>query len=268
MIQEFKHQGNVLAFAQYGDPQGYPIIVHHGLVGSIENPALLPWSSKLKGISLLFIARPGYGRSPFFILKDYAQWGSVVDSLLKQLHIQDFDTLGMSAGAPYSYALGYFFPTRVKRIHIYSGLPWLEDKEILHSYPKEKKVEAFYDFVRSSTLEEVGKFLYQEYIAPLPKNLKESKDFVDSTQQGCISMAQEAKLQSSPWGFNLQAIAQPVFLQHSLVDQEVPWEAVAKTVQKLQDGHLETLENSPHVDTESLSTFFEKTFYRINHQAT
>jgi hypothetical protein len=32
--------GNQLSYAEYGDPNGYPILVQHGLIASIDDSAL------------------------------------------------------------------------------------------------------------------------------------------------------------------------------------------------------------------------------------
>ena len=125
--------GNTLSYAEYGDPNGYPVLVQHGLIASIEDSDLFEPLVVL-GTRLVCIARPGYGESSPFVMKNMAEWGDIVAMLVDQLQLPRFDVLGMSSGAPYGYALGYRFPDRARNIFILSGIPALYDDKIL-SHP-------------------------------------------------------------------------------------------------------------------------------------
>ncbi len=54
------HNGNSLSYAEYGDMNGFPILIQHGLIASIKSFDLFEPLLRL-GTRLICIARPGYG---------------------------------------------------------------------------------------------------------------------------------------------------------------------------------------------------------------
>lgn len=112
--------GNSLSYAEYGDKNGYPILIQHGLIASINDPCLFERLIEL-GTHLICIARPGYGESSPIIMNNIAEWADIVSVLIDELKLSHFDILGMSSGAPYSYSIGYKFPDKVRNIFIFSG---------------------------------------------------------------------------------------------------------------------------------------------------
>src|SRR5512136_1794287 len=98
--------GNSLSFAEYGDKNGYPILVQHGLIASISDYHLFD-RLIASGTHLICISLPGYGESSPYSMSDMAEWGGLVSVLVNELTLSQFDILGMSSGAPYSYAIGY-----------------------------------------------------------------------------------------------------------------------------------------------------------------
>ena len=55
--------GRTLSYATGGDPDGFPVVVHHGTPGSRLFGALLSEPAIEAGVRLLVPDRPGYGRS-------------------------------------------------------------------------------------------------------------------------------------------------------------------------------------------------------------
>ncbi len=263
MIQTIRvDEGCTLAYTDYGDKKGYPVLVHHGLVGSIIQPDM---EERLrgKGVRIISIARPGYGESSVCEMKSYADWAAMMMPLVAALGLSKFDVLGMSAGTPYCYALGALMPDKVQRIFIYSGLPAMCETDVMNTYPNLQNVKKEYAFYRQSSLEQIAKSLYEMYLAPLPEEVLALDDFRDSMANNCLGMAREAKLQSLDWGFVLKDVRQPVFMQHSKTDEEAPFAAAMKTAALLPDCALHTLENAPHFSEETLTAFFNEMIRRI-----
>ena len=114
--------GIYLSYAEYGNKNGFPILIQHGLIASITDYDLFDRLIQL-GARLICIARPGYGTSSPYLLQNMAEWAEIVTVLIDELQLSQFDVLGMSSGAPYSYVLGYRFPQKVRNIYIFSGIP-------------------------------------------------------------------------------------------------------------------------------------------------
>src|SRR6185503_13463442 len=103
---------NLLSYAEYGNKAGLPLLVQHGLIASISDHHLFDRLIE-SGIHLICIARPGYGASSPYVMENLAEWGDIVSILVDTLKISKFDILGMSSGAPYSYAIGHRLPDKV-----------------------------------------------------------------------------------------------------------------------------------------------------------
>lgn len=135
MKQIMKYRGeNTLCYSEFGDGDGYPILVQHGLIASISDDHLFEHLSKA-GKRIICIARPGYGESSSYRMKNVAEWGAIVGILVDALQIAHFDVLGISSGAPYSYAIGYVLPTKARNIYIFSGTPALYEDRVLEFWP-------------------------------------------------------------------------------------------------------------------------------------
>ena len=92
------YDGRRLGFAEYGDPEGVPIIVHHGVAASRlqmhpdENIAIQA------GARLIVPDRPGIGLSDFQDNRQLVDWPQDIKQLTKQLGIERFATIGLTTG--------------------------------------------------------------------------------------------------------------------------------------------------------------------------
>ena len=135
--------GNLLSYAEYGDRNGYPVLVQHGMIASISDYHLFGHLIEA-GARLISVARPGYGESSPYAMKDMAEWGDIVAALVGELNLSHLDVLGISSGAPYSYSIGYKLPGKVRRIFILSGTPALYDDSIQAFWPYPIEQECSY----------------------------------------------------------------------------------------------------------------------------
>ena len=110
------------------------LLIHHGLIASITDVHLFHRLIQ-SGNHLISLARPGYGESSPYLMRNIAEWGDIVSVLVEELNLSQFDILGMFSGAPYSHAVGYPLPDKVRHIFIFSGIPALYDKSILAFWP-------------------------------------------------------------------------------------------------------------------------------------
>ena len=70
-----------LSYAEYGNPNGYPILIQHGLIASIKGAAVFDRLIQC-GARLICTARPGYGESSPYEMKNIGEWGDVVSVLI------------------------------------------------------------------------------------------------------------------------------------------------------------------------------------------
>jgi pimeloyl-ACP methyl ester carboxylesterase len=163
--------GNSLSYAEYGDRNGFPILIQHGLIASISDSYFFERLIQA-GRRLICMARPGYGESSPYVMHDIGEWGEIVAVLIEELKLAQFDVLGMSSGAPYSYSIGYRFPEKVRNIFILSGIPALYDEKVLAFWP--------YPVNRNATMAELEKVANDLFFANLSTEDLAKNDIQDS----------------------------------------------------------------------------------------
>lgn len=101
--------GASLSYAEYGTSTGNPVLLFHGLVGSICSEGM---EESLCGlpVRVIALARPGYGASDYFDMDCVADWGRLLAEFWDHLELWSFDIVGISAGAPYAYSLAALYP--------------------------------------------------------------------------------------------------------------------------------------------------------------
>ena len=65
--------GRKLSYAEYGAPDGRPVLLLHGLVGSVISEDMEEQLASIP-MRILAMARPGYGASDYFEMDCVADW--------------------------------------------------------------------------------------------------------------------------------------------------------------------------------------------------
>jgi pimeloyl-ACP methyl ester carboxylesterase len=235
-----------ISYAESGDNNGYPILVNHGLIASITDLQLFEPLVQL-GAHLICIARPGYGESSPYIMHDIAEWGEIVAAVNDELDFPGFDVLGMSSGAPYSYAIGYRMPKKVRNIYIFSGIPALYDEEILSYWP--------YEVNKHAAIADLQRLAQELFFSNLSQADLEKDDIRDSMMNDCFGIAQDFKIRCVDWGFHLSDVKQNVYMRHGRFDQGVPFVTAALTSKLLPNCQLEVKETDEHFSKDALDDF-------------
>jgi pimeloyl-ACP methyl ester carboxylesterase len=103
-----------LAYAEYGDEQGMPVFLFHGLPGSRLFWGLLPGDPFSEGLRIIAPDRPGYGQSDPRPGRSLLDWANDVQALADALDIQDFAVVGVSGGGPGALACAWKMPERIQ----------------------------------------------------------------------------------------------------------------------------------------------------------
>lgn len=253
MKQIIRYKGkNELSYSEYGDKNGYPILVQHGLIASISDYHLF---DRLIGAGkrVICIARPGYGESSPYRMKNMAEWGEIVSLLVKGLGLGQFDVLGMSSGSSYSYAIGCKLPDKVRQIYIFSGTPALYDDKILQFWP--------YPIQKNASIAELTKVAKEVFFSNVTEEDLLRADIKDSMVNDCFGIAQDLRLRCMGWGFLLSEVREMVCMEHSRTDREVPFVTAEMTARMMLNCQLNVREGE-HFSEETLDQFIRNIILR------
>jgi pimeloyl-ACP methyl ester carboxylesterase len=110
--------GRGLAYAEYGDPAGRPVLYCHGGLASRLDVAPLSAAFADQGVRLISPDRPGIGHSSYQRHRTLLDWPADVAQLADALGMGRFATVGWSAGGPYALACGHALADRVSAVAV------------------------------------------------------------------------------------------------------------------------------------------------------
>lgn len=240
---------NTLAYADYGDPNGYPILAQHGLIASI-NEAELFAPLLQQGARVICTARPGYGVTSPIAMCNIGEWGDCIARLVDALELSQFDVLGMSSGAPYCYAIGSRFPHQARNLFVFSGIPAMYDDAILAHWP--------FEIVKGAPIREMQSLARELFFTNISEEDLRKDEIKDSMRNDCFGIGLDFHLRCLDWGFKLDDIRQKVFMRHARFDTAVPFITAKMTAELLPHCSLQVEENDIHFSPASFAQFCEK----------
>lgn len=244
--------GRTIGYATWGDPEGMPVFLGHGVPGSrLDRYPELDDPEWLRGRHLRFIGvdRPGYGFSdpwPEATLLDCA--GDFV-RVADRLGIERFAALGSSGGALYVLALGVLVPDRVGRVAIVSGMFEVDAEETPDELAAELGEEA-----RALQKDPEGSFA--DFFAGFPevdRQMLERPDvralfietlFQEGLRRGATGWVDDNLRLARPRPFRLDEIGVEVWFHHGEADVLAPPHHVADEIPESRlrlypgEGHL------------------------------
>jgi pimeloyl-ACP methyl ester carboxylesterase len=255
MIKKFCFDGkNVLAYNDFGNKDGFPILVQHGTMASISDIDCFSDLGKIARV--ICVARPGYGESSPYALKNLLEYGEIVSKLIADIGINRFDVLGSSAGAIYCYAIAKVCSDKTRNVFVYSGTPALYDPEVQKKWP--------FPIPGEMTVEDSQKIAYEVFFSHFSEEDKK-QDFVkDSMANNCFGEGQNLRIRFKDWGFTLSEIKAKVFMQHSKKDDILPYVMAEITAKLLSNCELELLEEGSHFTNEGYKSFIQNIVYIYN----
>src|SRR5215211_2662131 len=236
--------GAVVAFQEYGDPAGTPVIFCHGWPSSRTMAQLADEPVRSLGVRIISPDRPGISGSSMQLDRKLSDWPSLVERLADELELGEFRILAISGGAPYAYATAVAIPERVRAISIVGGvIPFAELKDFEGLLPLYRWMLTFYRN-RPQLLRRLFWLArpFLSFRAPIrlrPLLLKalllRSCDAVslrDNAAFEAIFESQrrawrgsvegvlvDARIYAEPWGFAVEDVSVPVRLWHGIQDR-------------------------------------------------
>ncbi len=227
--------GRTLAYAEYGEADGYPVLFFHGTPGSrVQHPRMMMAGAAHSRI--IAVERPGYGRTDFHTGWGMLDWADDVAALADALELARFAVVGFSAGGPYAAACAYRWPARVTALGLHGSVaPWPGDSAGADRLPADDAgLDAWAVAARTLSWPEYrvwrteverstppdGEQIWLERVAEmsgpvfgLPEVREALQRSVRETfRQGMEGILYDGWLLRRPWGFRLEDIAVPAYV--------------------------------------------------------
>ncbi|MDP7269212.1 MAG: alpha/beta hydrolase, partial [Pirellulales bacterium] len=118
--------GRKLGYAEYGNPDGFPIFLLHGNPGSRLIWGLLPTALLPPDLHVIAPDRPGYGLSEYSAHRSVADFPEDIVELADSLGVGEFSLAGFSGGGPAALACAWKIPDRLYSVGVISSVGPLE----------------------------------------------------------------------------------------------------------------------------------------------
>src|SRR4051794_4319961 len=260
----------VLAYCEYGVPDGAPVFTFHGLPGSRIDARVIADEMRELGVRLIAADRPGIGRSdPVSGKRTYAGWAHDVARLADALGIERFSVVGYSCGGPYALAVAAELPERVEKVGLVSSVATSEMpgyRKGLASTDRSMTVLSRYAPWLARTLvggvvkqartkpEKFGKRLERELRAPADRAMLEdglrpivTEVFLETNRDGPAGTVEDFAVWARPSGIHFDAIRAPTRLWHGDADASVSIDHSRWLASQIPDAELTALEGAGHL---------------------
>jgi pimeloyl-ACP methyl ester carboxylesterase len=264
-----------LALYEAGDPDGFPILMHHGTPMSGLPYAHHDVLAREQGIRLIGYDRPGYGASTRRPDRDVAACAADVDAIADALELERHACWGVSGGGPHVLACAALCDERCIAVASLAavapigaeGLDWLEGMgeenhiEFGKTREGEPVLRPYLEHEREDVLaaqpEDLLR-LFETLLGPADRAVLNG-DFAawmlesdrSALENGVDGWVDDDLAFDKSWGFDIGSIDRPVLLLHGDDDRFVPvshghWLAEripgAEARIDAADGHLTLLE--------------------------
>jgi pimeloyl-ACP methyl ester carboxylesterase len=258
--------GRTIAYAEYGDPAGRPVVLLHGTPGSRRFGGLFASAAADEGVRLLAVDRPGYGDSEPWPERSLSDIGPVVAAVLDDAGADTAGLVGFSGGGPHALAVAATRSDRVTSVDVLSGAT----PPSVGETPRPQRLLA--GLAAATPRLFGGLFGLQARIAahvsPAVFLSQYTDRRIESFEQATVDhltaefvaavggsrpgVATEFRLLGEPWGVAIEEIDRPVRLWHGQADTNVPLAGVQELAWRLPNGELRT------VDGDHLSTLIDR----------
>ncbi|PYJ01985.1 MAG: hypothetical protein DMF00_03105 [Verrucomicrobia bacterium] len=263
--------GAVVAFEEYGDANGVPVMFCHGWPSSRTMAQLTDEPARELGIRIISADRPGISASSLQPDRKLTDWPRLVDRITDYLGIHDFRMLAISGGAPYAYATATAMPQRVRAIAIVGGAPPLAEisdsngllplyRWMLALYRTQPRLLRRLFYLARPVLSLRPPLRFRPVLLKMllmrpcdAESLRDAAAFeaiFESQRQAWRASAEgvvaDAQIYAQPWGFAIEDVRVPVRLWHGKEDRAFSVHLAEELANRLPNCHARFVDDAGH----------------------
>jgi pimeloyl-ACP methyl ester carboxylesterase len=255
--------GRALAYAEWGDPTGRPVVLFLGTPGS---RLLCPDADATEalGVRLITIDRPGYGRSDPDLDFSLLGWADDYAALHQVLALPPCPVVGWSGGGPYALACAVGTPTLVTSVGLAASRGPLD--ELPDGYSEEdRSLAALLRRDRAAAMEKTTKRC--QWFADDPAstfaagwdgpddallaqpNVRQTmiEWMREGARQGSIGYVADMMAKFEPWAFSPAGVTQDVGVWVGEADDALVHHAAEYFVAQIRRATLVTYPDTGHL---------------------
>jgi pimeloyl-ACP methyl ester carboxylesterase len=267
--------GRKLAYAEFGNTDGYPVFYFHATPSSRLEPLSIGDDVFSEfGLRVICPDRPGMGGSDFQKQRGFSDWPEDMKFLAEAIGLDKFSVLGVSGGGGYAAVCAAKIPEKLSNVVIASG-SWRINSEAVKmiGFPMNQmwRVTIHAPILLPIIIKTMTKMMSQspkngfEEISAPPNKYFPAADHAVMAQPGRMEITQhimkeainqgtqgpawDYRLCVREWDFDPAEIIIPVTLFHGEEDRNYPLSLVERVVSKLPYAELITYPEDGHIST-------------------
>lgn len=250
--------GRRLGYAEYGVPNGRPVLFFHGSLGSSYIHADMAEIAKQRSVRLIAVDRPGYGLSDSHAGRTFLTWADDIATLTDILGAKHFSIVGFSSGNPYALACAYKLPDRVQMAAlagalipgVTEGIPPMMGQlyALAQTNPAELRKTIAAVAPSAVALAEVAVAAVSDWDREVLNNraAQFELEYSQALRQGTEGIASDFIVFSGNWGFPIKEIKTEVHLWSGTQDQNTPPAMTHYLASQLPNSHIHVLQDEGH----------------------
>ena len=267
-LVQLKNGGHV-AYDEYGDPNGTPVIFCHGWPSSRSMAQLTDSAARELKARIISPDRPGIHGSAFVAGRTLLDWPTLVRALAQHLGLEQFRLLAVSGGAPYALVTAREMPERVLAVALVSGAPpiaeladhsglWRLHRWMLALHARQPELlRKLFRVARPLATTRLSlrarpflRLALQRMDADALRDRVAFEACFESSRQAWRASVEgviaDAEIYAKPWGFRLEDVHVPVAVWHGTHDRTFSFKLAEEVATRLPNSRLHLVEGAGH----------------------
>ncbi len=265
--------GGTAGFAEYGAPDGRPVLAMHGAPACRLMFAAADLAAKAQGLRIFAPDRPGYGLTPSNVGATLAERTLWLRSVVDALGLDRFAVLAVSGGSPYAVSLAASLKDRITALALVSPMgpvadyadspdaaldpvSFMHDRFFMHmpyrtwlthplgdlsAWMFRHGPEMFTGLLPKLATSADARILSRSDVAERMRAMT-----LEAFRQGGSGGTADLEIFGRPWAVDLSAITTPAIVWQGTDDHVVPPQAARWLARQLPNCRLHNLEGAGH----------------------